>query len=114
MPSLSLPMWENAGVATSRLEEQTADLKAKIDVQAHKVVDLDRRLAQIDATIEEAAKRGRTNSALSAMEGPKKLRGGLGDERNQEAATLAALKAERASLTARGKQIETRPHRYRA
>jgi len=102
------------GAATSRLEERTADLEARIDVQAHKVGDLDRRLGQIDSTIEEAAKRGRTNSALSAIEGQKKFRGGLVDERNREAGTLAAMKAERASLSARGKQIETEaaPIRY--
>src|SRR5207253_266739 len=41
------------GAAASHLEAQTADLEAKIDVQAHKVVDLDRRLGQIDSTIEE-------------------------------------------------------------
>jgi hypothetical protein len=102
------------GAATSRLEAQTADIEAKIDVQAHKVTDLDRRLGQIDTTIEEAAKRGRTKTALDAMEGQKKARGALVDERNREAGTLAALKAERASLSARGKQIETEaaPIRY--
>jgi hypothetical protein len=102
------------GAATSRLEERTADIEARIDVQAHKVGDLDRRLGQIDSTIEEAAKRGRTNSALSAIEGQKKFRGGLVDERNREAGTLAALKAERATVAARGRQIETEaaPIRY--
>jgi hypothetical protein len=102
------------GAATSRLEEQTADLDARIDVQAHKVADLDRRLGQIDTTIEEAAKRGRTNAALSAMEGQRKARGALVDERNREAGTLAALKAERAGVAAKGRQIETEaaPIRY--
>jgi hypothetical protein len=102
------------GAATSRLEERTADLDARIDVQAHKVGDLDRRLGQIDSTIEEAAKRGRTNSALSAIEGQKKFRGGLVDERNREAGTLAALKAERAGVAANGRRIETEaaPIRY--
>jgi hypothetical protein len=76
------------GAATSRIEAQTADIEAKIDVQAHKVADLDRRLAQIDTTIEEAAKRGRTKTALDAMEGQKKARGALVDERNREAGTL--------------------------
>ena len=102
------------GAATSAIETQDAALAAKIDVQAHKVADLDRRLGQIDSTIEEAAKRGRTNAALSAMEGQRKARGALVDERNREAGTLAAIKAERASLSARGKQIETEaaPIRY--
>ena len=102
------------GAATSAIETQDAALAAKIDVEAHKVTDLDRRLGQIDSTIEEAAKRGRTNAALSAMEGQRKARGALVDERNREAGTLAAIKAERASLSARGKQIETEaaPIRY--
>jgi hypothetical protein len=102
------------GAATSRLEERTADLDARIDVQANKVADLDRRLGQIDSTIEEAAKRGRTNAALSAMDGQRKARGALVDERNREAGTLAALKVERASVTANGRRIETEaaPIRY--
>ncbi len=43
-----------------------AHVAAKIDVQAHTVADLDRRLNQVDLAIEEAAKRGKTNTALSA------------------------------------------------
>ena len=102
------------GAATYHLEEQTADIEARINVQGHKVADLDRRLGQIDTTIEEAAKRGRTNAAISVIEGQRKARGALVEERNREAGTLAALKAERASLAARGKQIETdaTPIRY--
>ncbi len=102
------------GAATSAIETQDAALAAKIDVQAHKVADLDRRLGQIDSTIEEAAKRGRTNAALSAMDGQRKARGALVDERNREAGTLAALKAERASVAANGRRIETEaaPIRY--
>jgi hypothetical protein len=102
------------GTAASHLEAQTAGLVAKIDVQAHKVADLDRRLGQIDTTIEEAARRGKTNAAISAIEGLRKARAALADERNREAGTLAALKEERASVTAKGRQIETEaaPIRY--
>jgi hypothetical protein len=102
------------GEATYRLEERTADLEARIDVQAHKVADLDRRLGQIDTAIEESAKRGRTKSALSAIESQRKIRGELADERNREAGVLAALKAERASVAAQGRRIETEatPIRY--
>jgi len=42
------------GAATSRLEEQTADIEAKISVQAHTVADLDRRLAQ-ESRVERGA-----------------------------------------------------------
>jgi len=102
------------GAATSRIEEQTADLEAKISVQGHNVADLERRVGQIDTAIEEAARRGKTNTALSAMEAQKKARAGLVDERRREAGTLAALQAERASVAARARQIETEatPIRY--
>jgi len=83
-------------------------------VTAHNVADLDRRLNQVDVAIEEAAKRGKTNAALSAMEGQRKARGALADQRQREASTLADLKAERAALGAKGRQIETEaaPIRY--
>ena len=102
------------GAATSAIETQDAVLAAKIEVQAHTVADLDRRLGQIDSAIEEAARRGKTNAALSAIEGQKKARAGLADDRKREAGTLAALKPERASVAARGRQadVEAAPIRY--
>jgi hypothetical protein len=102
------------GAATSALETQDAAFAARIDVQAHNVADLDRRLNQVDTAIEEAAKRGKTNAALSAIEGQRKARAGLVDERKREAGTLADLKAERAAVGAKGRQMETEaaPIRY--
>ncbi len=75
------------GAATSAIETQTADLDAKISVQAHNVADLDRRLSQIDSAIEEAARRGKTNTALSAIEGQRQRRQAIADERKREAGT---------------------------
>jgi hypothetical protein len=66
---------------------QDAAIAAKIDVQVHKVGDLDRRLGQIDTMIEEAAKRGRTKTAIEAMEGQRRARAALVEERNREAST---------------------------
>jgi hypothetical protein len=102
------------GAATSHLEERTADIEGKISVEAHTVADLDRRIAQIDGAIEKATERGRTTAALSAMEGQRKARAGLVDERKREAGTLAALQTERASVAANGRQMETEsaPIRY--
>jgi hypothetical protein len=104
------------GSVTAAIETQTANLDAKINMAAHTVADLDRRLGQIDSTIEEAAKRGRTNAALSAMDGQRKARSALADERKREAGTLAALQAERAGVAANGRRIETEaaPIRYAA
>jgi hypothetical protein len=102
------------GEATSAIETQDAALAARIDVQAHVVADLDRRLGQIDTAIEEAAKRGKTNAAPSAIESQRRTRAALADERTREAGTLAGLKAERASVAAKARQQETEaaPIRY--
>jgi hypothetical protein len=80
------------GGATSAVETQSAALVAKIDVQAHVVADLDRRLEQIDRAVEEAARRGKTATALSAIEGQRRTRAGLVDERKREAETLSPFK----------------------
>jgi len=102
------------GAAMSAIETQDAALAARIDVQAHTVADLDRRLNQVDVAIEEAAKRGKTNAALSAIEGQRKARQALASDRQREAAALAGLKTERAAIAAKGRQIETEasPIRY--
>jgi hypothetical protein len=102
------------GAATLATETQDAALASKIGVAAHNVADLDRRLGQIDSAIEEAAKRGRTTTALAAIEGQKKARAALADERKREAGTLATLQAERATVAAQGRRIETEaaPIRY--
>jgi hypothetical protein len=76
------------GAAESALAVHRESLDSRIAVQQHNVADLDRRLGQIDSAIEEAAKRGRTNAALSAIEGQRKARAGLVDERRREADAL--------------------------
>jgi hypothetical protein len=102
------------GAAASAMETQDASLAARIEVAAHVVDDLDRRLGQIDTAIETAARRGKTNTALSAIDGQKKARAALAGERNEAASTLASIKAERASVAAQGRKIETEaaPIRY--
>lgn len=102
------------GEAATAIETQDADLAGRIEVQSHVVADLDRRLSQIDSAVEEAAKRGKTAAALSAIEGQRRSRAALAGERNEAASTLAALKTERASVAAKGRQAETEsaPIRY--
>jgi hypothetical protein len=79
------------GEATSAVETRGAALAARIDVTAHNIADLDRRLGQIDLAIEEAAKRGKTNATLAAIDGQRKARAGLVDERKREAGALGSL-----------------------
>ena len=45
-------------------------------------------LARLTKPQREAAKRGRTNAALSAIEGQRRARAGLAGERNEAAGTL--------------------------
>jgi hypothetical protein len=61
-----------------------------------------------------AATRGKTATALSAIDGQRKARAALAGERQREADALAALKNQRAALAAKGRQIETEaaPIRY--
>src|SRR5258708_36436063 len=94
------------GAAQSAIETQDAALAARIEVAAHSVGDLDRRLGQIDTAIEEAAKRGRSNAAQSAIAEQRKAREALAGQRQREGAALSDLKAERAALSAKGRQIE--------
>jgi hypothetical protein len=79
------------GAATAALETQDSALAARIELAAHNVTDLDRRLGQIDSAIEEAAKRGKTNTAFAAIEGQRKARAVLAEERKREAGTLGSL-----------------------
>ncbi len=102
------------GAAMAAVETRAADLDARIEIASHAVADLDARVSQIDAAISEATRRGRTTGAMSIMEAQRRSRAGFVDERNREASTLAALKAERAALGAKGRQLETEaaPIRY--
>jgi hypothetical protein len=93
---------ERGGVE-SPIEMQHVTLAPRIEVQAHAVANLDRR--QIDSIIEEAAKRGRTNGVLSAIDGQLKARQVLAGV-CREPSTFADLKAGSASLGATGRQIE--------
>ncbi len=53
---------------------------SRIDAQQHTV---DRRLAQIDGAIEESTRRGKTKTAMAAMEGQQRARSSLVDERDR-------------------------------
>jgi MarR family len=93
--------------AVSAVGVQESGLDARMEMQAHAVADLDARIAQIDAAIAEATKRGRTAAALNIIEGQRKARSELVAERQREAGALASLRTERATVAARGKAVES-------
>ena len=100
------------GAAQSAIETQGMALAARIDVQAHTVADLDRRLSQIDSAIEEAARRGRTNAAFSAIDGQRKSRSVLAAERQREALTpLPISRANAPAWSPRAGRWKLRAHR---
>ena len=69
---------------------------------------------RMNPAIEVAAKRGKTGTALSAIESQKKARGAVVEERKRESAILVTLQTERAQVAAKGRQAETEaaPIRY--
>jgi hypothetical protein len=98
------PKTAHAG-ARGAATETHATLAARIGVQAHAIADFDRRLGQINSTIEEAAKRGRIKAIFSAIDGQREARQALAGG-HRKASTLADLKPRRATLGAKGRQIE--------
>jgi len=49
---------------------RTADVEARLAVQASIVADLDRRIAQIDSAVDKATSKGRTGSCVTSNAGP--------------------------------------------
>jgi hypothetical protein len=47
------------------LADRTADVEARLGIQSRTVADLDRRIAQIDAAIDEATRLGRPVGAMT-------------------------------------------------
>jgi hypothetical protein len=79
-------------------EEEAAASNAKIDAQTLLIADLNRRIAQIDAAIEEATKRGRSVSAMDLSRDQRKYRETLVNERSAAETALIELKATQARI----------------
>jgi hypothetical protein len=109
----------HVGVAADRTATyatRDAGEGAKLEVASAKLADIDRRIALIDGAAEGAAKRGRSKSALSAIEAQKRQRAALVSERERVAREVADLKAGRSGLAARHEADEAAatPVRYAA
>jgi len=75
---------------------RAADVEGRISVQSGLVTDLDRRIHQIDAAIETATQRGRTNAAMQLAADQRRNRAELATQRDQANKALAELKIEKA------------------
>jgi hypothetical protein len=100
-------------VATS---DRAADVGARLDVQQHVVQGLDQQIAQIDAAIEGATKRGRSTGAMHIAEQQRRARADLVASRQREARTLIDLLVEKSKVDAEYKRIsaDIGPLRYLA
>lgn len=94
------------GTVAAGIEKKDTETAILIRTQQGVLADVDRRLGQIDAAIEEATKRGKTNTALAAIESQRRTRAGLQDERKREAAALASLETQRAQVTVQARQAD--------
>jgi hypothetical protein len=95
---------------------RSADVEARLAMQAGVVADLDRRIAQIDKAVETAISKGRTGSAMALADQQRKTRGELVAQRTSEARTLASFQVAKATVDGEKRTIEADlgPVRYLA
>jgi hypothetical protein len=98
------------------LADRTADAEARLAIQGQTVADLDRRIAQIDAAIEESTRLGRPVSAMTIADQKRRDRADIVAARQREARTLASLQIEKAKIDAERRRAEADvgPVRYLA
>jgi hypothetical protein len=96
--------------------DKIATIDGQIDVQGQLLADLDRRISQIDAAIEKATERGRSNAAMAIAERQRRARLELTASRQREATMLAELRTQKIQSEAGRKRVEAEvgPIRYLA
>ena len=102
--------------ATVLLADQSAAIDGQISLQAQAISDFDRRIAQIDAAVDEATKHGRAASAMALASHERQTRADLVAGRQSEARALVDLKVGKAVIDGerqRG-QADVGPLRYLA
>ena len=98
------------------LADRTADAEARLAIQGQTVADLDRRIAQIDAAVEESTRQGRPVGAMTIADQKRRDRADIVAARQREARTLASLQIEKAKIDAECRRAEgdVGPVRYLA
>jgi hypothetical protein len=98
------------------LADRTADTEARLAIQGQTVADLDRRIAQIDAAIEEATRLGRPVGAMTIAYQKRRDRADIVAARQREAQTLASLQIDKAKIDGQRRRVEADvgPVRYLA
>jgi hypothetical protein len=98
------------------LADRAADTETRLSIQGQTVADLDRRIAQIDAAIEESTRLGRPLGAMTIADQRRRARADIVAARQREAQALAGLKIEKARIDAqrRPAEADVGPVRYLA
>ncbi|SDT08656.1 hypothetical protein [Bradyrhizobium canariense] len=98
------------------LADKVADTEARLAIQGQTVADLDRRIAQIDAAIEESTRLGRPVGAMTIADQKRRDRADIVATRQREAGVLANLQIDKARVDAQRRRAEADvgPVRYLA
>jgi hypothetical protein len=98
------------------LADGTADTEVRLAIQGQTVADLDRRIAQIDAAIDELTRLGRPVGAMTISDQKRRDRADIVVARQREAQALAGLQIEKARIDAQRRRAEADvgPVRYLA
>ena len=96
--------------------DRAAEIEARLVVQGELLADLDRRIRQIDAAIEESTRRGQPAVAMALGNSLHRARAQLSDSRQQEAQVVAELQVEKAKVAAQSRRAsaDIGPVRYLA
>jgi hypothetical protein len=105
-----------AAIARSSVSERMAVVDARLTSQMATLADLDKRISQIDAAVDESTRRGRMVGAMNLAERQRSTRDGLSAQREAGRATLIETQKQRAALAAETAHVEaaTGPIRYLA
>jgi hypothetical protein len=95
-----------AATARAGVSERMEVIDARLTSQSATVADLDHRISQIDAAVDESTRRGRMAGAMNLAERQRSTRDGLNAQRQAATAKLMEMQTQRAALTAEKAHVE--------
>ena len=107
---------DHIAIVDQALADSTADIEVQLAIQIRTVADLGRRIAQIDAAIEESTRLGRPLGAMTIADQKRRERADIVAERQREGQALASRQIEKAKIEAQRRRAEADvgPVRYLA
>ncbi len=95
-----------AATARAGVSERMEVVDARLTPQLATLADLDHRISQIDAAVDESTRRGRMVGAMNLADQQRKTRDALVATRQAAAAALIETRAQRAALTNEKARVE--------